>query len=483
MSRVSPFGSQDAQRLALHDGERVAWRAAILARIPSLAYRALEFDDFFSLETLEQGYQNLLDSKFDFVDEDTYLPPGSDRQDRKIFEKQREQHFRAIHRKVLQDRWIFSPFLEKSIPKITGGERIISLATIRDTLVQRGLYEYLYPIVDPLLSDVCCAYRRGSGAHNAIKQIRNALDAGYVHVLDADIKSFFDRVDHEALLAIARDLPIDERALRLLQVYLTTARVTSEDRRKADSAKPRTKYSREPRTIGLPQGGVISGMLANLLLASFDKEMQQGDDILVRHADDFLVCCQTKEAANDAEMRAKHALDALGSLELHPDKTAVRDATDGVDFVGFRIGRGFTRVRSANLAKFKKRIREVIDTHKPKADPAWDLCRLCRRLSYKIQGPIDEIKKHKLAKHPHHRSWIGFYRTIDDEKQIKNLDRWIREQVSRYAWQQHHGKVTAKHMQAAGLPSLYGTLWKARKPPPTLPDAQPTETQPTSLPE
>ncbi|AGA92426.1 Retron-type reverse transcriptase (plasmid) [Thioflavicoccus mobilis 8321] len=405
------------------------------------------------------------DGKFDFVHEDAYLPPGADRQDRKIFEKQQEQHFRAIHRKVLQDRWIFSPFLEKSIPKIAGGERIISLATIRDTLVQRRLYEYLYPIVDPLLSDACCAYRRGSGAHNAIKQIRNALDAGYVHVLDADIKSFFDRVDHETLLAIARDLPIDERALRLLQIYLTTPRVTSEDRRKADSAKPRTKYSREPRTLGIPQGGVISGMLANLLLASFDKEMQQGEDILVRYADDFLVCCQTEQAANDADVRAAHALDALGGLELHPDKTAVRDATDGVDFVGFRIGRGFTRVRSANLAKFKKGIREVIDTHKPKTDSNWDLRRLSRRLSYKIQGPIDEIRKHNLAKHPHHRSWIGFYRIVDDEKQIKNLDRWIREQISRYVWQQHHKKVTAKHMREAGLPSLYGTLWKARKPP------------------
>ncbi|MBK1650194.1 group II intron maturase-specific domain-containing protein [Rhabdochromatium marinum] len=206
-------------------------------------------------------------------------------------------------------------------------------------------------------------------------------------------------------------------------------------------------------------------MLANLLLASFDEEMRQGGNILVRYADDFLVCCQTKEAVNDAKVRAEHALDALGNLELHPDKRAVSDATDGVDFVGFRIGRSFTRVRSTNVAKFKNRIREVINTHKPKSDPDWDLRSLSRRLSYKIQGPIDEIRKHNPAKHPHHRSWIGFYRIVDDEKQIKNLDRWIREQISRYVWQHHHKKVTAKHMREAGLPSLHGTLWKARKPP------------------
>jgi RNA-directed DNA polymerase len=151
-----------------------------------------DFEAIFSPDALEQDYQDLLAGKFDFLRGDSYLPPGSDRQDRKIFEKQRGLHLRAIHRKVVQDRWTFSPFLEKSIPKASGEPRIISLATIRDTLVQRRLYEYLYPIVDRLLSDACSAYRRGRGAHDAIKRVRKALDEGFVHVLDADIKSFLD---------------------------------------------------------------------------------------------------------------------------------------------------------------------------------------------------------------------------------------------------------------------------------------------------
>jgi hypothetical protein len=354
--------------------------------------------------------------------------------------------------------------------------------------VQRRLYDYLYPIVDERLTPACCAYRRGSGAHNAVKQIRKALGAGYVHVLDADIKSFLDRVEHAILLDIVRSLDIDERALHLIQAYLTTPRVTSEDRDKADNAKPKVKYPRTPRSVGLPQGGVISGMLANLLLASFDEDTEQGDDILVRYADDFLVCCKTAEAANNAKARARDALDALGHLKLHPTKTDVIDASkpEGVNFVGFNIGTDFTRVRRENIVKFKARVHnEVTQKHKPRKDPAWDLQRLCHRLNYKIQGQIDEIKKHNLAKHPHHRSWIGFYRVVDDEKQIRDLDRWIREQVSHYAWQQHRKKVTAKDMQKAGLRSLYGTLWKARRPAPTPPepDPQPTETQPTNLPE
>jgi len=324
----------------------------------------------------------------------------------------------------VQDRWTFRPFLEKSIPKTSGGERVISLATIRDTLVQRRLYEYLYPIVDPLLSDACSAYRRGRGAHDAIKRIRKALDEGYVHVLDADIKSFFDRVSHKKLLAVVQALPIDARARRLIEVYLRAPRVTSDDCKEADSAKPRARYPQEKRDIGLPQGGVISGMLANLFLAGFDEEMQQGQDILVRYADDFLVCCKSKKQLNSAYARAHQTLAAL-DLDLHPDKTKPRDATNGVDFVGFTVGQGFTRVRRANLAKFKQRIQESLDTHNPKPVPDRDLRHLARRLRYKIQGPVDEVQKHNLAKHPHHRSWIGFFRVGDDEKQIKGLDRWV----------------------------------------------------------
>jgi RNA-directed DNA polymerase len=326
----------------------------------------LDFEEIFSLDALERDYQALLASKLDFVHVDSYLPPGSDRQDRKIFEKQQDQHLRAIHRKVLQDRWTFSPFLEKTIPKASGGDRIISLATIRDTLVQRRLYEYLYPIVDPLLSDACSAYRRGRGAHDAIKRIRNALDDGYVHVLDADILSFFDQVNHKKLVAVVQTLSIDDRALRLIEIYLKTPRVTSHDRDVSDAAKPKAKYPQTKRSIGLPQGGVISGMLANLLLASFDREMQQREVILVRYADDFLVCCKTEEQLITSHALAEQTLAELG-LELHPDKTQPRDATKGVDFVGFTIGQGFTRVRRANLARFKQRIRDVIDTHKPKA--------------------------------------------------------------------------------------------------------------------
>ncbi len=423
-----------------------------------------DFEQYFSLEALRCDYEALLHSKFDFIADNSYLPPGSDRLDRRSFERQLNQHLRAIHRKAVQDRWTFRPFMEKSIPKSSGGERVISIATIRDTLVQRALYEYLYPVIDPLLQDCCVAYRRRLGAHEAIRQIRHALDSGLVHVLDADITKFFDSVVHRKFIERIESIQMDPRARRLLENYIATPRILATERELADATKPQAKYPRTPRVIGLPQGGVISGMLANLFLTELDMEMQIGSNVHVRYADDFVVCCPTRDAAEGARVRAARILSGLG-LSLHRDKTQVRDANTGVDFVGCRIAPGYTRIRTANISKFKARIREVVDTHRTTKDVLEDIRRLVRRLKYKIQGPVDEIEKHDLAKHPHRRSWIGFYRVVDDERQIKKLDSWIRQQVSLYAWQAQHTKITAKEMRASGLPSLYGTMWKARRPP------------------
>jgi group II intron reverse transcriptase/maturase len=421
------------------------------------------FEDFFSIEALQRDYARLLRSKFDFVAHDSYLPAGADRLDRQRFERQLDQHLRAIHRKVLQNRWTFSPFLEKAIPKIGGGERIISLATIRDTLVQRALYEYLYPLIDPRLDASCIAYRRGRGAHNAVRMIRAALDTGLVHVLDADIIGFFDNVAHDILLEKLESLPIDPRAFRLIATYARTPRVKAEDRDLADQARPPSAYLRTARSRGLPQGGVLSGILANLFLVPLDREMQQGANVHVRYADDFVVCCPTVSEAQSARDRAEAILKAI-DLELHPDKTRLIDANDGIEFVGFSLRPGRTSVRGTNIGKFKSRIRSVIDTHTARYAAAEDLRLLVRRLKYKIVGPAEELLEHHLAKHPFRRSWIGYYRVIDDDRQIKKLDNWILRQVSLYAWNSHHRKFTAQDIRAAGLPSLFGTMWKARKP-------------------
>lgn len=421
-----------------------------------------QFEGFFSIEALRKDYECLLAAKYDYIEERSYLPPGADRKDRNEFEKQIDQHLRAINRKVLQGRWVFSPFLETAVPKPDGGTRVISLATIRDTLVQRALYQYLYPSIDPQLSDSAVAYRKGKGAHLAVRRMREAFSSGNKFLLDADIEKFFDKVDHNILMDRLSGVAMDPRASGLIDQFVKAPRITPEDKELADSSRPRTKYPRKKRYLGLPQGGVLSGMLANYYLCHLDRMIEETENVLIRYADDFVVCCPTKADVAEVREIASLALDDL-NLQLHPCKTDERTASEGVNFVGFRIDNQAVRVKPENIARFKGRIRKVIDSHRLYLSSAEeDLERLIRRLRYKIEGPKEELKEHPEVSNPYQRSWIGYYRIVNDYKQIKNLDNWLRKQISKYSWQVHGVKVTAKDMQRLGLTSLMATYWRSK---------------------
>lgn len=421
------------------------------------------FEDYFSVEVLNADYERLLAEKYDFIEGRSYLPPGADRKDKDEFEKQRDQHLRAISRKVLQGRWEFSPFLESSVPKTGGGERIISLATIRDTLVQRALYRYLYPTIDPLLSDSAVAYRKGKGAHLAVRKIRAAFSEGYEFILDADIEKFFDTVDHETLVGFLSTVTMDTRASDLIRRFIKAPRVTPEDKEFAENSKPKMKYPRTQRNLGLPQGGILSGMLANYYLCHLDRHIEATKNILVRYADDFVVCCPNISEVGNARDVADQALKDL-SLRLHPKKTTSRLASEGIDFVGFRIYNDSVKVKPENIARFKARIRKVVDSHRVfRSDPDLDIERLIGRVKYKIEGPAEELKANSEIANPYQRSWIGYYRIVDDYAQIRRLDNWVRKQLSKYSWQVHGRKLTAKKMQQSGLPSLYATYWRSRR--------------------
>lgn len=430
------------------------------------------FEDHFSLEALDASFERLLDGHFDVIAERPRISTGSDRIELDLFQRDKQKHLSAAGRKVLSGRYTFSPFLERQIPKDGSKEmRTISIASIRDSIVQRAIYDYLYPFVDTLLADgVVFGYRKRVSAHDAIGVIRRHFADGLTYVFEADLEKFFDTVDHDILLGKVADLGIDDRVQTLIRRFLKTGKIPSEQVQEHREAKGKQrKFSPESRVKGVPQGGVLSGLLSNLYLADFDAQMLSRHDGLVRYADDFLVCCREEAECHDAHRLADSLLTPL-KVNLHPSpkktKPCVR-AESGVEFLGFRISPDRVRVRGRNITKFKDRIRKVIEKQKLRPSPGATLKRLCWRLSFKIRGP-DEEQLRKLAERGRtvsvaRRSWIGFFRIVDDIEQIKNLDRWIRKEVAVFMWKKHRVRVTASQMRRLGLPSLVNSLWKARK--------------------
>lgn len=428
----------------------------------------LDFESSFTVENLDTVVDSIIDGHFDVINERSRISTGADRIELDHFIRDREKHVAAISRKVLSGRFTFNPFLEREIPKPDSNDmRTISIASMRDSVVQRALYEHLYPAIDARLSDSVFGYRKGQSAHDAVRLIRQHFSNGRTFVFDADLQKFFDTLDHNILMTQVGKMGVDDRALTLIRRFLKTGKIPAAQVEQHRSALgSQKKYVPERRTVGVPQGGVLSGLLSNLYLAEFDAEIRRDHVGYVRYADDFVVCCESDEECQHVHELTKAALVPLMAV-LHPGKTRICVSGEaGVDFLGFRISTRGVKVRGRNVAKFKARINDVLATQKIKDTPDKTLRSLIWRLAFKIRGP-DEEHIQKMAVRgkviaPCRRSWIGYFRIVDDMEQIRMLDRWLRARVSRFMAQEHRCRVNLQVLQRYGLPSLVNCLWKAR---------------------
>ena len=181
------------------------------------------------------------------------------------------------------------------IPKPDGKQRPLGIPTIRDRIAQQALKNVIEPIFEAEFYDSSFGYRPGKSAKQAIEQIETVRDEGRAWVVDADIKAFFDTVNHEKLIDAVAERISDGRVLRLIRAFLE-ADVMEEGLGKAKNV------------IGTPQGGVISPLLANIYLHYFDERMAELGYKVVRYADDFLVLCNSEKEAEEAISHVKEKI-------------------------------------------------------------------------------------------------------------------------------------------------------------------------------
>lgn len=422
-----------------------------------------DFETDFSPDTLRTTYQGYLQGKHDVYDDRPKVPVGINGMTRRAFEHQLDLHLASMSRQTLSGRFRFAPFLEHEIPKPGSEEtRTIATATIRDAVVQKALYRHVYEAVDAQLGGGVHGYRDRRSAHSAVRAIREAFAERRVFVFDADIRKFFDSIDHTLLRAMVDALQIDGRAKTLLWRFMCAGRQTKEQKR--------NKQQPSPRRRGVPQGGVLSGMLANLYLTPMDEAITAAGGRLIRYADDFVVCCRSpKECAEIRDVVVRELANL--KLELHPDKT--RDCVDGregLDFVGFRISTNAVQIRKANVQRFKARVSSVLNDIEGNRPKSWRraMFLIAKRVGRKITGParlyIDRMIERGIISHPHRRCWIGFFRIVTDLDQIRDLDRWVQRQISSLMWRSYQKKITRERMKEFGLPTLLTHLSKARRP-------------------
>ena len=231
------------------------------------------------------------------------------------------------------------------IPKPGSQERRpLGIPTVRDRVVQTALRQVLEPIYERDFATHSYGFRPGKGCKDALRRVDELLKAGYTHVVDADLKSYFDTIPHDRLLAQVARKVSDGKVLSLIDAFLHQGVL--------DDLEEWTPEQ------GTPQGAVISPLLSNIYLDPLDHLMAEAGFEMVRYADDFVILCRSAEDAARA-LAAVQDWTASAGLTLHPTKTRVIDAgTESFDFLGYRFEEGTRRPRPKSLDKFKDTVRD-----------------------------------------------------------------------------------------------------------------------------
>jgi RNA-directed DNA polymerase len=338
---------------------------------------------------------------------------GVDGQSIDDFASDLEGNLKRLHDDLRTGTYRPQPVKRQLIPKSgqPGKFRPLGIPTIYDRVCQQALLNRLEPIFEPVFDEASFGYRRGRSAKDALRKIWLEVEQGHEWVVDADLRDFFGSADHEKLLVLLNQQVADGRVLALLESIMKVGYL--ED----------GKIYQTPK--GVPQGGVISPLISNVLLTPFDREMRRKGYRLTRYADDWLVTCSSRAEAQSVLAFATKLLEKLG-VELNEDKTRIVHVRKGFEFLGYKIKRGsrplglpahkiksgtvqgslYAYPRQKSIDHFKEQIRK----------------RTSRKAPVTTGQLIAEIN-------PVIRGWGNYYKKAHVRKLFNRLDRWVKRRI------------------------------------------------------
>ena len=272
---------------------------------------------------------------------------GVDKVSIKMFEANLEENLAALMRDLKDGSFRPLPLRRVHIPKGPGSNKLrpLGIPVVRDRVAQEVVRRLLAPIFEPMFHDTSFGFIKGRNCHQAIERVLELHHAGHRVVLDADIQGFFDNIPHAIIMdAVAAEVA-DGNILSLVERFLTAGVMEN--------------GVFKPTTIGTPQGGVVSPLLANIVLNHLDWQLHEAGFQFVRYADDFVVVCQTKRQAQEALALVERVLEDTLGLRLSPEKTKITSFGKGYDFLGFHLSSKSRRMREKSVQKFKVKIRDL----------------------------------------------------------------------------------------------------------------------------
>jgi RNA-directed DNA polymerase len=295
--------------------------------------------------------------------------------------------------------------------------RPLGIPTVRDRVIQAAVVNVIEPIFERDFAEHSYGFRPGRGCKDALRRIKELLKAGYVHAVDADLKSYFDSIPHDRLMTRLGTKIADGSVQKLIESFLT-----------AGILEDGQQWTPE---AGAPQGAVLSPLLSNIYLDPLDHHMADAGFEMVRYADDFVILCRTADDAQRALGAVQKWVEANG-LTLHPTKTRIVDArTDGFDFLGYHFRGHHHWPRTKSLRKLKDTIRA-----KTRRTPGHSLSRVIHDVNQTLRG------------------WFAYFQH-SHRRVFPQLDRWIRQRLRALLRKQHKQRGPARGRDFQRWPNTF----------------------------